>query len=64
MTNAELEIVKDIKEKMCQVVIDYDGEVKSAAESHSWEKNYELPDGRKILIGSERFEATEIMFKP
>jgi len=49
---------------MCQVVIDYDNEKKSAEESHSWEKNYELPDGRKILIGQERFEATEIMFKP
>lgn len=40
---------------MCQVVIDYEGEKKAAEESHSWEKNYELPDGRKILIGAERF---------
>lgn len=63
-TNAELEIVKDIKEKMCQVVIDYEGEKKKAEESHSWEKNYELPDGRKILIGAERFKATEILFQP
>ena len=63
-TNAELEIVKDIKEKMCQVVIDYEAEKKQAEESHSWEKNYELPDGRKILIGAERFKATEILFSP
>ena len=63
-TNAELEIVKDIKEKMCSVVIDYESEKKQAEETHSWEKNYELPDGRKILIGAERFKATEILFSP
>ena len=31
-TNAELEIVKDIKEKMCHVVIDYESEKKAAEE--------------------------------
>jgi len=63
-TNAELEIVRDIKEKMCYVVNDYDNALKEAEDSHSCEKNYELPDGRKILIGNERFRATEIMFNP
>ena len=37
---------------------------KMAEESHACEKNYELPDGRKILIGNERFRATEILFTP
>lgn len=63
-TNAEIEIVKDIKEKMCLVVNDYEAAKKDAEESHACEKNYELPDGRKILIGSERFRATEILFQP
>jgi actin beta/gamma 1 len=36
----------------------------SNKESHHVEKNYELPDGRKILIGEERFKATEILFQP
>jgi len=63
-TNAELEIVKDIKEKMCYVVNDYEAAKNEAEESHSCEKNYELPDGRKILIGAERFKATEILFSP
>ena len=63
-TNAELEIVKDIKEKMCYVVNDFEAAKKMAEERHACEKNYELPDGRKILIGNERFRATEILFTP
>ena len=35
-----------------------------AEESHSCEKNYELPDDRKILIGNERFRCAEILFQP
>ena len=63
-TNAEIEIVRDIKEKFCYCVNNYDDALKEAEDSHSCEKNYELPEGRKILIGNERFRATEIMFKP
>lgn len=63
-TAAELEIVRDIKEKMCYVVNNYDEAIKESEESHSCEKNYELPDGRKILIGNERFKCSEILFNP
>ncbi|TNV78313.1 hypothetical protein FGO68_gene6964 [Halteria grandinella] len=63
-TAAELEIVRDIKEKMCYVVNNYDEALKESEESHSCEKNYELPDGRKILIGNERFKCSEILFSP
>lgn len=63
-TPAELEIVRDIKETMCYVVGDYDAAMKEADESHKCEKNYELPDGRKILIGNERFRCAEILFSP
>jgi actin-related protein len=63
-TAAELEIVRDIKEKMCYVVNNYDEALKESEESHSCEKNYELPDGRKILIGNERFKCSEILFQP
>ena len=63
-TPAELEIVRDIKETMCYVVGDYDAALKEADESHACEKNYELPDGRKILIGAERFKCAEILFTP
>ena len=63
-TAAELEIVRDIKEKMCYVVNNFDEALKESEESHSCEKNYELPDGRKILIGNERFKCAEILFSP
>ena len=63
-TPAELEVVRDIKETFCYVVGDFDAAIKEAGESHSCEKNYELPDGRKILIGKERFECPEILFQP
>jgi len=63
-TTAELEIVRDIKEKMCYAVTDFEGAMKESEESHACEKYYELPDGRKILIGNERFRCPEIMFQP
>lgn len=63
-TPAELEIVRDIKETMTVVVSDYNEAMKDAEESHACEKNYELPDGRKILIGNERFRCPEILFNP
>jgi actin beta/gamma 1 len=56
--------VRDIKETHCYVVGDFDAAIKEASESHSCEKNYELPDGRKILIVKERFECPEILFQP
>ena len=61
-TPAELEIVRDIKEKICYVVGDYEKAMQEAEESHSCEKNYDLPDGRKILIGNEKFRCAEIYF--
>lgn len=63
-TPAELEIVRDIKETMTVVVSDFNEAMKDAEESHACEKNYELPDGRKILIGNERFRCPEILFNP
>ncbi len=49
---------------MCYVVGEYDAAMKEADENHACEKNYELPDGRKILIGNERFRCPEILFTP
>ena len=64
-STAELEIVKDIKEKLCYVAQDYDAEKAAAESSSEKDQAYTLPDRSQITVkGLVRMQVPEFLFKP
>lgn len=66
-TSAELEIVRDMKEKYAYVAQDFEDEAEAADTEEgeaAIQKKYVLPDGNEVIIDDERFKCTEPLFKP
>ncbi|KAL0761541.1 hypothetical protein Bca101_077691 [Brassica carinata] len=67
---ADFETVREIKEKLCYIgkatssYYDYKRECELGLETTILVKNYTLPDGRVIKVGTERFQAPEALFTP
>ncbi|KAF8408453.1 hypothetical protein HHK36_007606 [Tetracentron sinense] len=62
--SADFETVREIKEKLCYISYDYKREYQLGLETTILVKNYTLPDGRVIKVGTERFQAPEALFTP
>lgn len=62
--SAELEIIRDIKEKLCYVSQDLSAELKHCNASKTPGRNYELPDGNILEVTTPLFECPEALFQP
>jgi actin-related protein len=61
---AEVDIVRQLKEKSCVVAKDWHNPSSLREALDANEKVYELPDGSEIRIGFPRMRAPEILFHP
>ena len=60
----EREIIRNIKENICYIAKDMNAELHKIDHEVESSFNYTLPNGETILLGTQRFMAPEIFFKP
>ena len=62
-STAEREIVREMKEAVSYIALDYEQELASAS-PRIIDTKYQLPDGQTIVVGTERFRCPEALFSP
>uniref|UniRef100_A0A8C6IE39 Actin, epsilon 1 n=1 Tax=Mus spicilegus TaxID=10103 RepID=A0A8C6IE39_MUSSI len=60
-TIADLEYIRDLKDKYSYVALDYNMEM-SKTSAPSFQKKFTLPDGKEINLGQEAFMCSEALF--
>lgn len=60
-TTAQRELIREVKEKHCEVSIDYEQEQERTSLTS---ETFELPDGQVVTIGNEKLKCPEILFQP
>ena len=63
----QTEVVRDIKEKLTFVALDFDESIRQAStpeERAGIDKTYPLIDGTPLVVGTERFRCPEGLFQP
>ncbi|KAL9650277.1 hypothetical protein ABK040_014932 [Willaertia magna] len=63
-TAAEKECVEIMKKRFSYVSIDFTKEMKKIQSEQLENKEFQLPDGKIVSIGKERFVSTEVLFQP
>ncbi len=63
-TDAGRDIVRDIKEKLAYVALDFEREMALPRGEKDEVSMYQLPDGQVITIGNELFRGPEALFQP
>ncbi|KAL7065210.1 hypothetical protein AAHC03_04980 [Spirometra sp. Aus1] len=64
VSSAEMEVVRDMKERLCYVALDPETELMRAKKSNAVEAHYEMPDGQVLTVSTERFQCPEALFMP
>lgn len=63
-TTQDLEILRDMKEKITYIALDYEQDLNKSQTGSLVKKSYELPDGKVIEVGNACFRCPEALFEP
>lgn len=61
---ADLDILREIKEEFCYIPLNYSAELDRARKDPKIERDFIMPDGKIVTIGDERFKVPQLLFEP